>query len=216
MPLAILAEVAAPAALVTLTGMMGDAPATLILGDNIFYGHDLAPQLERACARTNGATVFAYPVTDPQRYGVAEFDAAGRVISLEEKPKTPKSRYAVTGVYFYDNRAVALAKSLKPSSRGELEITDLNRLYLAEGALQVELMGRGMAWLDTGTHESLLEASTFIATLEKRQGLKIACPEEIAYHKGYITAAELEAIAHGMMKNNYGQYLLGLLRDKVF
>ena len=195
---------------------LGDGPATLILGDNIFYGHDLAPQLERASARTNGATVFAYPVTDPQRYGVAEFDAAGRVISLEEKPEAPKSRYAVTGVYFYDNRAVPLAKSLKPSSRGELEITDLNRLYLAEGALQVELMGRGMAWLDTGTHESLLEASTFIATLEKRQGLKIACPEEIAYHKGYITAAELEAIAHGMMKNAYGQYLLGLLRDKVF
>ena len=195
---------------------LGDAPATLILGDNIFYGHDLAPQLERASARTDGATVFAYPVIDPERYGVAEFDAAGRVISLEEKPETPKSRYAVTGVYFYDNRAVALAKSLKPSSRGELEITDLNRLYLAEGTLQVELMGRGMAWLDTGTHESLLEASTFIATLEKRQGLKIACPEEIAYHKGYITAAQLEAIAHGMMKNNYGQYLLGLLRDKVF
>jgi glucose-1-phosphate thymidylyltransferase len=195
---------------------IGDAPSTLILGDNIFYGHDLTPQLERAAARDHGATVFVYPVTDPERYGVAEFDAAGKVISLEEKPLAPKSRYAVTGIYFYDNQAVGLAKSLKPSARGELEITDLNKRYLAQSNLQVELMGRGMAWLDTGTHESLLEASTFIATLEKRQGLKIACPEEIAFHRGYISASELEALAHPMKKNAYGEYLLGLLKDKVF
>jgi len=160
--------------------------------------------------------VFVYPVTDPERYGVAEFDAAGKVISLEEKPLAPKSRYAVTGIYFYDNQVVGLAKSLKPSARGELEITDLNKRYLAQSGLQVELMGRGIAWLDTGTHESLLEASTFIATLEKRQGLKIACPEEIAFHRGYISASELEALAHPMKKNAYGEYLLGLLKDKVF
>jgi glucose-1-phosphate thymidylyltransferase len=192
------------------------APSTLILGDNIFYGHDLAPQLERAAACADGATVFAYPVNDPERYGVAEFDASGKVISLEEKPQAPKSRYAVTGIYFYDDKAVDFAKSLAPSARGELEITDLNKLYLARDALRVELMGRGMAWLDTGTHESLLEAATFIATLEKRQGLKIACPEEIAFHKGYISAAQLEAIAQTMIKNGYGQYLLGLLKDKVY
>jgi glucose-1-phosphate thymidylyltransferase len=195
---------------------IGDAPSTLILGDNIFYGHDLTPQLERAAARENGATVFVYPVTDPERYGVAEFDAAGKVISLEEKPRAPKSRYAVTGIYFYDNQVVGLAKSLKPSERGELEITDLNKRYLAQSGLQVEMMGRGMAWLDTGTHESLLEASTFIATLEKRQGLKIACPEEIAFHRGYISDSELEALADPMKKNSYGRYLLGLLKDKVF
>jgi glucose-1-phosphate thymidylyltransferase len=195
---------------------IGDAPSTLILGDNIFYGHDLTPQLERATARDYGATVFVYPVTDPERYGVAEFDAAGKVISLEEKPLAPKSRYAVTGIYFYDNQVVGLAKSLKPSPRGELEITDLNKCYLEQSGLQVELMGRGMAWLDTGTHESLLEASTFIATLEKRQGLKIACPEEIAFHRGYISASALEALAHPMKKNAYGEYLLGLLKDKVF
>jgi glucose-1-phosphate thymidylyltransferase len=195
---------------------IGDAPSTLILGDNIFYGHDLTPQLERATARESGATVFVYPVTDPERYGVAEFDAAGKVISLEEKPRAPKSRYAVTGIYFYDNQVVGLAKSLKPSPRGELEITDLNKRYLAQSGLQVEMMGRGMAWLDTGTHESLLEASTFIATLEKRQGLKIACPEEIAFHRGYISASELEALADPMKKNAYGEYLLGLLKDKVF
>jgi glucose-1-phosphate thymidylyltransferase len=195
---------------------IGDAPSTLILGDNIFYGHDLTPQLERAAARDHGATVFVYPVTDPERYGVAEFDAAGKVVSLEEKPIAPKSRYAVTGIYFYDDQVVGLAKSLKPSERGELEITDLNKRYLAQSGLQVELMGRGMAWLDTGTHESLLEASTFIATLEKRQGLKIACPEEIAFHRGYISASELEALAHPMKKNAYGEYLLGLLKDKVF
>jgi glucose-1-phosphate thymidylyltransferase len=195
---------------------IGDAPSTLILGDNIFYGHDLTPQLERATARVEGATVFVYPVTDPERYGVAEFDAEGKVISLEEKPRSPKSRYAVTGIYFYDNQVVGFAKSLKPSPRGELEITDLNKRYLELSALQVEMMGRGMAWLDTGTHESLLEASTFIATLEKRQGLKIACPEEIAFHRGYITASELESLAHPMKKNAYGKYLLGLLKDKVF
>jgi glucose-1-phosphate thymidylyltransferase len=192
------------------------APCTLILGDNVFYGHDLAPQLERAALQSEGATVFAYPVQDPERYGVAEFDVAGKVISLEEKPKAPKSRYAVTGIYFYDTNVASLAKTLKPSARGELEITDLNKLYLAQGQLSVELMGRGMAWLDTGTHESLLEAAAFIATLEKRQGLKIACPEEIAFHKGYISAIELEALARGMMQNGYGKYLLGLLRDKVF
>ena len=195
---------------------IGDAPSTLILGDNIFYGHDLTPQLERATARDSGATVFVYPVTDPERYGVAEFDAAGKVISLEEKPSAPKSRYAVTGIYFYDSQVVGLAKSLKPSARGELEITDLNKRYLAQSGLQVEMMGRGMAWLDTGTHESLLEASTFIATLEKRQGLKIACPEEIAFHRGYISASELEVLADPMKKNSYGKYLLGLLKDKVF
>ena len=195
---------------------IGDASSTLILGDNIFYGHDLTPQLERATARDHGATVFVYPVTDPERYGVAEFDAAGKVISLEEKPLAPKSRYAVTGIYFYDNQVVGFAKSLKPSARGELEITDLNKRYLAQSALQVEMMGRGMAWLDTGTHESLLEASTFIATLEKRQGLKIACPEEIAFHRGYISASDLEVLAHPMKKNAYGEYLLGLLKDKVF
>ena len=195
---------------------IGGAPCTLILGDNIFYGHDLAPQLVRAGARDTGATVFAYPVHDPERYGVAQFNADGKVISLEEKPLAPKSRYAVTGVYFYDNQVVSLAKTLKPSARGELEITDLNKLYLAQGTLRVELMGRGMAWLDTGTHEALLEASTYVATLEKRQGLKIACPEEIAFHLGYISAEQLETLARGMIKNSYGQYLLGVLRDKVF
>jgi glucose-1-phosphate thymidylyltransferase len=195
---------------------IGGAPSALILGDNIFYGHDLEQQLERAAGDSGCATVFAYPVQDPERYGVAEFDAKGKVISLEEKPKQPKSRYAVTGVYFYDEEVVGLAKSLKPSARGELEITDLNKLYLAQDRLKVELMGRGMAWLDTGTHESLLEASSFIATLEHRQGLKISCPEEIAYHKGYITAGDLEKLAQPLAKNGYGQYLLGLLKDKVY
>jgi len=192
---------------------VGDGPSALVLGDNIFYGHDFQPLLGRAMARPEGATVFAYHVHDPERYGVAEFDAQGRVLSLEEKPKQPKSSYAVTGLYFYDNQVVELAKSLKPSARGELEITDLNRLYLQQGRLQVEVMGRGYAWLDTGTHESLLEASQFIATLERRQGLKIACPEEIAWRRGWINAAQLEKLAQPLAKNGYGQYLLRLLAE---
>ena len=192
----------------------GDAPA-LVLGDNIFYGNDLQPMLERAAARGEGATIFAYPVADPDRYGVAEFDAAGRVLSLEEKPAQPKSRYAVTGLYFYDNRVLDVAASLKPSARGELEITDVNRVYLDDGELAVEVMGRGMAWLDTGTHESLLEAGQYIATIERRQGLKIACPEEIAYRLGYIDAARLELLGNAMAKNAYGRYLLGLLREPL-
>ncbi|MEN9315508.1 MAG: hypothetical protein RIS35_1901 [Pseudomonadota bacterium] len=195
---------------------IGDDPCALVLGDNIFYGHDLAKALVAAGQRSSGATVFAYPVHDPERYGVVEFDADGRAVSLEEKPAKPKSRYAVTGLYFYDNRVVGIAKTLKPSARGELEITDLNRIYLARGALDVQVMGRGHAWLDTGTHESLIEASLFVQTLEKRQGLKIACPEEIAYRMGWIDAAALEALAAPLIKSGYGQYLLGLLRDKVF
>jgi glucose-1-phosphate thymidylyltransferase len=185
----------------------------LVLGDNIFYGHDIQPMLQRANARAEGATVFAYPVADPERYGVAEFDRDGRVVSLEEKPARPKSRYAVTGLYFYDNQVVDIAASLKPSSRGELEITDVNRAYLQQQALRVELMGRGMAWLDTGTHESLLEAGQYIATIERRQGLKVACPEEIAYRLGYIDASALEVQGKAMEKNAYGQYLLALLRE---
>jgi glucose-1-phosphate thymidylyltransferase len=192
----------------------GDAPA-LVLGDNIFYGNDLQPMLERAAARHDGATIFAYPVADPERYGVAEFDAGGRVLSLEEKPKEPRSRYAVTGLYFYDNGVVSIASSLKPSARGELEITDVNRAYLDRGELAVEVMGRGMAWLDTGTHESLLEAGQYIATIERRQGLKIACPEEIAYRLGYIDATALERLGNAMAKNTYGHYLLGLLREPL-
>jgi len=192
----------------------GDAPA-LVLGDNIFYGNDLQPMLERAAARDEGATIFAYPVADPERYGVAEFDGAGRVLSLEEKPAQPKSRYAVTGLYFYDNRVLDVAASLKPSARGELEITDVNKVYLDDGELAVEVMGRGMAWLDTGTHESLLEAGQYIATIERRQGLKIACPEEIAYRLGYIDAARLELLGNAMAKNAYGRYLLGLLREPL-
>lgn len=191
-------------------------PSALILGDNLFYGHDLGPDLTRAAAQTAGATVFAYPVTDPERYGVVAFDAAGRAISLEEKPSKPQSRYAVTGLYFYDEQVVGLAKSLKPSPRGELEITDLNRLYLDQGALTVEVMGRGQAWLDTGTHESLLEAGQFIQTIEKRQGLKVACPEEIAWRRGWIDAAALERLAQPLIKSGYGQYLMGLLSDRVF
>jgi glucose-1-phosphate thymidylyltransferase len=194
---------------------VGDAATALVLGDNIFYGHDLHVQLERANALDKGATVFAYPVADPQRYGVAEFDAAGRVISLEEKPREPKSRYAVTGLYFYDNRVLDVAASLAPSARGELEITDVNKVYLEWHELACEVMGRGMAWLDTGTHESLLEASHYVETLERRQGLKVACPEEIAYRKGYIDAAQLERLGNALAKNGYGQYLLGLLRDPV-
>jgi len=187
--------------------------SALVLGDNIFYGHDLQVQLARADARVQGATVFAYPVADPERYGVAEFDASGRVISLEEKPPRPKSRYAVTGVYFYDNRVLDVAAGLKPSVRGELEITDVNKAYLGWGELACEVMGRGMAWLDTGTHESLLEAAQYIQTIERRQGLKIACPEEIAYRQGYIDAAQVEKLGHAMEKNGYGQYLLALLRE---
>ena len=192
---------------------VGRDAATLVLGDNIFYGHDLHVQLERANAQTRGATVFAYPVADPERYGVAEFDTAGRVVSLEEKPKVPKSRYAVTGLYFYDNRVLDVARDLEPSARGEYEITDVNRRYLEWGELSCELMGRGMAWLDTGTHESLLEASQYIETIERRQGLKIACPEEIAWRLGWIDDARLEALGQALAKNGYGLYLLGLLRE---
>ena len=194
-------------------GFLGGAPSALVLGDNIFYGHDLQPQLVRARDRAEGATVFAYPVADPERYGVAEIDAAGRVLSLEEKPKVPKSRYAVTGLYFYDARVADVAAALKPSPRGELEITDVNRRYLEWGELACEVMGRGMAWLDTGTHESLLEAGQYIATIERRQGLKIACPEEIAFRLGYIDAACVERLGQAMAKNGYGQYLLALLRE---
>ena len=190
---------------------VGGASSALVLGDNIFYGHDLQPMLARANTRTAGATVFAYPVADPERYGVAEFDPEGRVLSLAEKPQQPKSRYAVTGLYFYDNRVLDIAADLKPSTRGEFEITDINQAYLRLGELAVEVMGRGMAWLDTGTHESLLEAAQYIATIERRQGLKIACPEEIAYRQGYIDAAALEKLGQAMAKNGYGQYLLSLL-----
>jgi glucose-1-phosphate thymidylyltransferase len=191
-------------------------PSCLVLGDNIFHGHDLGESLQRAAAGDRGATVFAYPVKDPERYGVVEFDASGRAVSIEEKPAAPKSRYAVTGIYFYDERVTDIAADLKPSARGELEITDVNRRYLEAGALSVEVMGRGTAWLDTGTHESLLEAAHFIETIERRQGLKIACPEEIAYRMGYIDARQLERLAEPMKKNAYGQYLLAVLRDRVF
>ena len=195
---------------------VGGGPSALILGDNIFHGHDLAESLRGAAGDREGATVFAYPVKDPERYGVVEFDAGGRAVSIEEKPARPKSRYAVTGLYFYDRRVCDIAAALKPSPRGELEITDVNRRYLELGALSVEVMGRGTAWLDTGTHETLLEAAHFIETIERRQGLKIACPEEIAYRMGYIDAAQLEKLAHPMKNNSYGQYLLAVLRDKVF
>lgn len=191
------------------------APSALVLGDNIFYGHDLHMRLSRARDRSGGATAFVYHVNDPQRYGVAEFDSAGKVLSLEEKPAKPKSSYAVTGLYFYDGQVVEMAKRLRPSARGELEITDLNRMYLEQGQLQVEIMGRGYAWLDTGTHESLLEAGQFIATLENRQGLKVACPEELAYRLGWIDAGQLESLGNAMAKNGYGQYLLRLLKEKV-
>jgi glucose-1-phosphate thymidylyltransferase len=195
---------------------IGDSPSALVLGDNIFYGHDFHHLLGNAMSRVEGASVFAYHVHDPERYGVAEFDASRKVLSLEEKPKQPKSNYAVTGLYFYDRQVVGLAKSLKPSARGELEITDLNRLYLEQGSLTVEIMGRGYAWLDTGTHESLLDASQFIATLENRQGLKVACPEEIAYRQRWIDAAQLERLAQPLAKNGYGKYLLRMLQEKVF
>ena len=195
---------------------IGDAPSALILGDNIFYGNDFESQLRQASARTSGSTVFAYHVTDPERYGVVEFDAQRRAVSIEEKPLKPKSNYAVTGLYFYDSQVCDIAAGIAPSPRGELEITDVNRAYLERGQLNVELMGRGMAWLDTGTHESLLEAGQFIATIENRQGLKVACPEEIAYRRGYIDASKLEALAQPLKKNAYGQYLLRLLEEKIY
>ncbi|MCU0768549.1 MAG: glucose-1-phosphate thymidylyltransferase RfbA [Burkholderiaceae bacterium] len=194
---------------------VGADPAALILGDNIFYGHDLVEQLRRANARAKGATVFAYRVNDPERYGVVEFDDGGRAVSIEEKPKAPRSNYAVTGLYFYDNAVLDVAASIRPSARGELEITEVNQRYLDAGALQVEIMGRGMAWLDTGTHESLLQASTFIETIEQRQGLKIACPEEIGYRAGWIDAQAVQRIAEPLKKNGYGQYLLSMLRERV-
>jgi glucose-1-phosphate thymidylyltransferase len=195
---------------------IGNEACALVLGDNIFYGHELAQMGQNAVKRSNGATVFAYPVTDPERYGVVEFNANGQAISLEEKPQAPKSRYAVTGLYFYDNRVVEIAKNMKPSARGELEITDVNRQYLDWGGLQVEVMGRGMAWLDTGTHDSLIEAGSFIQTIEKRQGLKIACPEEIAYRMKFINAVQLEALANKYAKNGYGQYLKQVLTEQVY
>ena len=194
---------------------IGNDPSALVLGDNIFYGHDFAGLLQSAAANEEGATVFAYAVNDPERYGVVEFDAQGQAVSLEEKPKAPRSRYAVTGLYFYDNHVVELAKQVRPSARGELEITDLTRLYLEQGKLSVETMGRGYAWLDTGTHESMLEASQFISTIENRQGLKVACPEEISWRNGWIDDTQLEAMAKILAKSGYGQYLNGLLRDKV-
>ena len=194
---------------------IGNDLSALVLGDNIFYGHDFNELLGNAMSRDDGATVFAYHVQDPERYGVAEFDKENKVLSLEEKPKNPKSNYAVTGLYFYDKDVVTMAKSLKPSARGELEITDLNRLYLEKEKLNVEIMGRGYAWLDTGTHDSLLEASQFIATLENRQGLKVSCPEEISYRCGWINASQLEKLAAPLSKNGYGQYLQRILNEKI-
>jgi glucose-1-phosphate thymidylyltransferase len=194
---------------------IGNHPSALILGDNIYYGHDFDKQLRIASERASGSTVFAYHVQDPERYGVVEFDGDRRAVSIEEKPLQPKSNYAVTGLYFYDAQVGDIAANIKPSARGELEITDVNRVYLERNELNVELMGRGMAWLDTGTHESLLEAGQFIATIENRQGLKVACPEEIAYRKGYINADQLRKLAEPLKKNNYGQYLLQILEDKV-
>lgn len=195
---------------------IGGSPCALVLGDNIFYGHDLARDLREAAGNRRGARVFAYPVHDPERYGVVEFDQKGRALSIEEKPKQPKSRYAVTGLYFYDDEVVPIAKSLKPSARGELEITDVNRAYLDKGALNVVVMGRGMAWLDTGTHESLMEASLYIQAIEKRQGLMVACPEEIAYRNGYISAQQVEKMGKSMKNNSYGAYLLQMLQERVF
>jgi len=195
---------------------VGGAPSALVLGDNIFYGHDLQRQLNAATGRERGATVFAYHVHDPERYGVVEFDAQQRALSIEEKPKQPKSSYAVTGLYFYDEQVCDIAASIKPSARGELEITEVNATYLRQNQLAVEIMGRGYAWLDTGTHDSLLEAGQFIATLEKRQGLKVACPEEVAFRSGWIDAAQLAALAQPLAKNGYGQYLLKILTEKVY
>ncbi len=197
-------------------GFVGGAPSALVLGDNIFYGHDLASLLARADDRDSGATVFAYHVTDPERYGVVEFNAAKRALSIEEKPKAPKSNYAVTGLYFYDAQVCDIAADIRPSARGELEITTVNARYLEMAQLEVEIMGRGYAWLDTGTHDSLMEAGQFIATLEKRQGLKVACPEEIAYRAGWITTEQLEKLAAPLLKNAYGQYLMRLLHDKAY
>lgn len=195
---------------------VGGQPSALVLGDNIFYGHDFQGLLDSATTRNSGASVFAYHVHDPERYGVVEFDAQQRALSIEEKPKAPKSNYAVTGLYFYDAQVCDIAASIKPSARGELEITDVNAQYLRQGELNVEIMGRGYAWLDTGTHDSLLEAGQFIATLEKRQGLKVACPEEIAFRSGWITAEQLERLAQPMLKNGYGQYLMKLLNERAF
>ena len=195
---------------------VGGRPSALVLGDNIFYGHDFKAMLASAHARTAGATVFAYHVHDPERYGVVEFDAQRRALSIEEKPKVPRSHYAVTGLYFYDEQVCDIAASIRPSTRGELEITEVNARYLQQGQLDVEIMGRGYAWLDTGTHDSLLEASQFIATLEKRQGLKVACPEEIAYRAGWIDAAQLERLAQPMLKNGYGAYLMQVLAETVY
>ena len=195
---------------------IGNDSCSLVLGDNIFYGHNFSSLLENAATKGVGATVFAYPVHDPERYGVVEFDSTGKAVSLEEKPAQPKSRYAVTGLYFYDNKVVEIAKTIKPSHRGELEITDVNSVYLEQGELAVEQMGRGMAWLDTGTHDSLIEASTYIETIEKRQGLKVACPEEIAYRKGYINADQLQKLAQPLLKNGYGQYLQRLLEETIY
>jgi glucose-1-phosphate thymidylyltransferase len=195
---------------------LGNSACALVLGDNIFYGHDLAKDLREAASKTQGARVFAYPVHDPERYGVVEFDGAGRALSIEEKPRQPKSRYAVTGLYFYDDQVVKIARALKPSARGELEITDVNKVYLERSQLEVVVMGRGMAWLDTGTHESLMDASLYIQAIEKRQGLMVACPEEIALRSGYITADQVEKIGNSMKNNSYGAYLLQLLREKVF
>jgi glucose-1-phosphate thymidylyltransferase len=197
-------------------GFVGGGPSALVLGDNIFYGHDLAQQLARADQRTTGSTVFAYHVHDPERYGVVEFDSQRKALSIEEKPQAPKSNYAVTGLYFYDEQVCDIAAHIKPSARGELELTEVNAQYLRQGQLNVEIMGRGFAWLDTGTHDSLLEAGQFIATLEKRQGLKVACPEEIAYRAGWIDATQLEALAQPMRKNSYGQYLMQLLREQIY